>query len=141
MNRLTIIGNLTKDPETRQTGNGKSVCNFTLAVSRREKDENGQNKADFFRVAAWGQMGENCQKYLTKGRKVAVVGTVSVRPYTDKDGKPAASMDVFAQEVEFLGSGKDGNGTGNHEPAQASDPAPAMASTAVPVDVDGELPF
>ena len=136
MQKLFMTGNLTKDPETRQTGNGKSVCNFTVAVSRREKDENGQNKADFFRVAAWGQMGENCQKYLTKGRKVAVVGTVSVRPYTDKDGKPAASMDVFAQEVEFLSSAQGGQAQGTAAPAQAEHPSGGF--TAVEAE---DLPF
>ena len=78
MNRLTIIGNLTAEPELRSTPNGKSVCNFTVAVNRRNKIE-GQPDADFFRVSAWNQLGENCAKYLAKGRKVCVVGAVSVR--------------------------------------------------------------
>lgn len=137
MNRLMIIGNLTRDPESRTVASGKTVCNFTIAVNRREKDENGQNKADFFRVAAWGQMGENCQKYLAKGKKAAVVGTVSVRPYADKDGKPAASMEVFAQEVEFLTPAGQGS-TEQSAPAQAPAAETNAGFTAVEPD---ELPF
>lgn len=137
MQKLFITGNLVRDPESRQTSAGKSVCNFTVAVNRREKDENGNNKADFFRVAAWGQMGENCQKYLSKGRKVTVIGTVSIHVYTDKEGKPAGSMEVFAQEVEFLSSGTQGNAEKNASaPAQAEEQTGGF--TAVERD---DLPF
>ena len=101
MNKLTIIGNLTKDPEMRTTTSGKNVCTFTLAVNRRKKAE-GQPEADFFRVSAWGDMGDNCQKYLTKGKKVCVVGSVSVHVYTNQRGEAAANMEVLASEVEFL---------------------------------------
>ena len=103
MNKLTIIGNLVNDPELRTTPNGKSVCNFTVAVNRRNKIE-GQPDSDFFRVAVWNQMGENCAKYLAKGRKVCVIGPVSVRAYEGKNGKAGASLEVMAQEVEFLSS-------------------------------------
>ena len=89
MNRLTIIGNLTGDPEMRTTPNGKSVCNFSVAVNRRNRVE-GQPEADFFRVSAWNQLGENCGKYLAKGRKVCVVGAVSVREYETQNGKHGA---------------------------------------------------
>ena len=102
MNKLMIIGNLTRDPESRTNSNGKSVCNFSVAVNRKQKNQQGQQDADFFRVAAWGVMGENCQKYLTKGRKVAVTGSVSVHTYQAQDGTTKASMEVFAEEVEFL---------------------------------------
>ena len=99
MNKLTIIGNLTKDPELRTTQDGTSVCNFTVAVNR--KKVNGQAEADFFRVSAWRGLGENCSKYLTKGRKVCVVGPVSVRTYTS-NGESRASLEVIAEDVEFL---------------------------------------
>ena len=140
MNRLTIIGNLVKDPETHDTNNGKSVCNFTVAVNRRQRNQNSDHpEADFFRVAAWGAMGESCQKYLSKGRKVAVTGAVSVSTYTAQDGTTRAQMEIrFAEDVEFLNSRQDGNDTGSSEPAQA---AHAAASAAIPVDMDGELPF
>lgn len=75
MNRLTIIGNLTRDPELRTTQDGKNVCTFTVAVNRR-----GREGADYFRVSAWNAMGENCHKYLAKGRKAAVCGAVTRMP-------------------------------------------------------------
>lgn len=132
INRLTIIGNLTRDPESRVTSNGKNVCNFDVAVNRRQKDENGNRIADFFRVAAWGAMGDNCQNYLAKGRKVAVTGQVSARAYMPKDGgEPKASLEVFAEDVEFLSPREDGNAAA----APNSNP-----SGAVQVESD-ELPF
>ena len=123
------------DPKTNTTSNGKSVCNFTLAVNRRQKSQNSDHpEADFFRVAAWGALGESCQKYLSKGRKVAVTGAVSVSTYTTQDGTTRAQMEIkFAEDVEFLSPRQDGNDAGHSETAQASDPAPAMASAAVPV--------
>ena len=101
MNKLTIIGNCTKDPELRTTAQGKNVCTFTLAVNRRKRSE-GQPEADFFRVSAWDAMGENCAKYLEKGKKVCVVGSVSVHAYSNSKGEPSATMEVLAQEVEFI---------------------------------------
>lgn len=99
MNRITIIGNVTRTPELRATASGKQVCTFTVAVNRRG---NGQNEADFFRVSAWEKLGVNCAQYLDKGRKVAVQGSVSAQAYTDKDGKPRASIEIMAHDVEFL---------------------------------------
>ena len=101
MNKLTIIGNVTNAPELRSTPNGKTVCNFSVAVNRRKKVE-GQPEADFFRVSAWGELGDVCQKYLVKGKKVCVVGSVGCRAYTNSKGEAAASMEVLANEVEFL---------------------------------------
>lgn len=101
MNKLTIIGNLTRDPELRTTSQGISVCTFTVAVNRRNTRE-GQPEADFFRVTAWRQLGENCGKFLAKGRKVAVVGAVSVSTYQANDGSTRAQMEVTADDVEFL---------------------------------------
>lgn len=106
MNRLFIIGNLVRDPELRTTTSGKDVCSFTLAVNRRNKRE-GEPDADFFRVSAWGEKGKNCKQYLSKGRKAAVVGSVSVNVYTKQDGTAAASLEVNAEDVEFL-SPRDG---------------------------------
>lgn len=136
MNKLTIIGNLVADPQSHATQDGKTVCNFSLAVNRRQKKE-GQPDADFFRVAAWNQLGENCQKYLAKGRKVCVSGPVSVRTYQAQDGSTRASMEVIAQDVEFLSSGaQGGQAPGTAVPAQAEQPSGGF--TAVETD---ELPF
>ena len=87
MNKLFITGNCTKDPEVRSTQNGETVCSFTVAVNRRKKVE-GQPDADFFRVSAWKQLGENCGKYLQKGKKVGVVGSVGLYVYTKQNGEP-----------------------------------------------------
>ena len=99
MNSLNIIGNLTNDPTVRATAQGISVCDFTVAVNRRQK---GDQDADFFRVTAWRQLGENCSRFLAKGRKVAVRGPVSARTYTAKDGSTRVSLEVTAEDVEFL---------------------------------------
>lgn len=102
MNRLTIIGNVTRDPELRSTPNGVNVCSFTVAANRRRTQDGQQPEADFFNVSAWRQLGENCAKYLTKGKKVCVIGPVSIRTFSRNDGTPGASMEVLASEVEFL---------------------------------------
>lgn len=103
MNKLFIVGNLTRDPELRITQSGISVCGFTVAVNRhRASQDQGQPQADFFRVTAWRQLGENCNKYLAKGRKVCIVGPVSVSTYVGNDGITRAQMEITADDVEFL---------------------------------------
>lgn len=145
MNRLTIIGNLTHDPELRTTPSGDSVCSFSVAVNRRQRRDaqnNGQPEADFFRVSAWRQLGENCAKYLAKGRKVAVVGSVSVRTYQANDGSTRATLEVNATDVEFLSSRNDGEAAGGYA-APAAPEAPSADSQAAgftAVETD-ELPF
>jgi single-strand DNA-binding protein len=142
MNKLTIIGNLVRDPELRTTGSGHAVCSFTVAVNRR-KSANGQQEADFFRVSAWRQLGENCQRYLAKGRKVAVVGPVSVSTYQANDGNTRAQLEVTADDVEFLSSkseeGSTYPATSGYQAAPAPQPATNMAGFE-PVD-DEDLPF
>ena len=149
MNKLTIIGNLTRDPELRTTSTGVNVCDFTVAVNKKQTQEqrqqNVQPQADFFRVSAWRERGEICAKYLAKGRKVCVIGPVSVRTYTGNDGVVRASLEVTADEVEFLSSRQDGEAA----PAAAgSDPNPMESGPKTaqnpagftPVETD-ELPF
>lgn len=97
MNKITLIGNLTRDPETT-VANGATVCKFTIAVRRRFAKET----TDFFNINAWRQLADICSKYLEKGRKVAVVGELQARTYTGKDGQVKMSLDVSADEVEFL---------------------------------------
>jgi single-strand DNA-binding protein len=103
MNKITIIGNLTKAPELRSTQDGTPVCGFTVAVNRTKTKNNPDPGADFFNVNAWRGLGENCAKYLDKGRKVAVTGRISLRTW-EKDGKHGASLEVLAEDVEFLSS-------------------------------------
>ena len=140
MNKVFIVGNLTRDPELRSTRDGISVCSFTVAVNRRQRNaEAGQPEADFFRVSAWRGLGENCAKYLAKGRKVAVTGSVSVSTYTGNDGTFRASLEVMADDVEFLTP----RGEGGEMPAsapRAMAPAAPQNNGFVQVD-DDELPF
>ncbi|MEA4928574.1 MAG: single-stranded DNA-binding protein [Candidatus Limiplasma sp.] len=101
MNKLTIIGNLTRDPESRTVDAESAVCSFTVAVNKRTRSDHPE--ADYFRVSAWGKLGENCQRYLVKGKKVAVVGPVSVSSYEAKDGSGTRyTLEVRAEDVEFL---------------------------------------
>lgn len=141
MNKLTIIGNLTRDPELRTTPAGVSVCDFTVAVNRRSKSANvgGQPEADFFRVTAWRQLGENCQRYLAKGRKVCVMGPVSARTYQANDGTTRVSLEVTADDVEFLSSRNDDQ-AGGYAPAPAA-PAPMAQSSGFTAVETDELPF
>lgn len=141
MNKLTIIGNLTRDPESRTTASGSSVCSFTVAVNRRRSSQNSnQPEADFFRVSAWNQLGENCQRYLAKGRKVCVIGRVSVSTYQGNDGTTRANLEVMAEDVEFLSSRQDDAGYAASAPAAAPKAAPAMDAGFQEVD-DEDLPF
>lgn len=101
MNKLFIIGNITRDPELRTTTDGKTVCTFDVAVNRKRGQ---QQETDYFHVSAWNALGENCGKYLAKGKKVGVVGRISLRTYTTQQGEFRATLDVTADEVEFLTS-------------------------------------
>lgn len=98
MNKITLIGNLTNEPEKRATPSGTSVTSFTIAVNRRGQDKH----TDFFRINAWRGLADTCSRYLAKGRKVAVIGELQARTYEAKDGTTRMSLDVAADEVEFL---------------------------------------
>ena len=147
MNKLFIVGNLTRDPELRTTSSGIAVCSFTVAVNRRRSANStaaNQPEADFFRVSAWRQLGENCSKYLAKGRKVAVTGSVSVSTFQGNDGTTRASLEVTADDVEFLSPKGEGMMPGSEQSAPASGygavGTPPQGSGFVQVD-DEELPF
>lgn len=118
MNKITLIGNLTHDPEVRSTPNGVTVCTFTIAVNRRFAQQGGERVTDYFRINAWRQLGENCARYLAKGRKVAVVGELQARTYEGKDGATRMSLDVSADEVEFLTPRSQDEGSGYSAPRQ-----------------------
>lgn len=126
MNKLIIIGNLTADPQLRTTPNGVSVCDFTLSVNDRK---GGDNNATYFRVTVWRQLGEACHKYLAMGRKAFVSGPVSVRTYQDRNGETRASLEVTADDVEFL--------TSRQETQQN---VPADQNGFTPVEIN-DLPF
>lgn len=152
MNKIILIGNLTRDPELRSvnTMNGPvNVCSFTIAVNRRgnrnQQQQNGQQgDADFFRITVWRQQADNCAKYLAKGRKVFVSGPLSASTYQAQDGSTRVSLEVTADEVEFLSSRNDDQAAGGYQQGGYSAPAApapmAQNSGFTAVETD-ELPF
>lgn len=112
MNKIFLIGNLTSDPEMRTTPNGVSVCTMNIAVNRRFSSSREERQTDFFRITAWRQLGESCGRFLSKGKKVCVVGELTARTYEAKDGTTRVSLEVTADEVEFL-SPRENNGYPN----------------------------
>lgn len=128
MNKVILMGRLTRDPETRFTqGNNTAVCSFSLAVNRRFKQE-GQPDADFINVVAWAKTAEFVSKYFTKGQQVGVIGRIQTRNYDDKEGKKIFVTEVVAEEVYFADSKK--------EQSNATTSAGFMA-----VEGDSDLPF
>ena len=114
MNKVILIGNLTKDPELTTTNSGISVCRFTLAVSRRYVGTSGERETDFLNIVVWRNQAENCSKYLKKGSKCAVVGSLQTRSYDAQDGSKRYVTEITADEVEFLSS-KAGEGAERKE--------------------------
>ena len=150
MNKVYLIGNLTRDPEMRSTSTGIPVCNFSIAVNRRFKNaQTGQQETDFFNIVAWRQLAELCGRYLAKGRKVAVVGSIQTRTYEAQDGSKRSAFDIVADEVEFLSAqASSGTPSGDYHAAVAPAAAPrAQAPAYAPADSgftqvdDDELPF
>ena len=126
MNKVMLIGNLTRDPELNTTNSGVSVCRFSLAVPRRFANADNGPQADFFNIVVWRGQADNCKKYLSKGSKCCVVGRIQTRSYDNDEGEKRYVTEVVADEVEFLGTKKqDGD---NDKPELT------------PVDDDG-LPF
>lgn len=146
MNKVIILGNLTKDPELNTTNNGISVCRFTLAVSRRFSNSEGEREADFIPVIVWRGQAENCAKYLKKGSKACVTGSLQVRSYEAQDGSKRYSTEVVAEEVEFVSSKNNSSDDGDEQPQRAKSEKGSKAEKAdkvskfEPVD-DDDLPF
>lgn len=133
MNRCIFIGNLTRDPEHNTTGSGISFCRFTIAVSRNYSNANGEKETDFINVVCWRNLADLCAKYLVKGNKVCISGSLQIRAYDDKDGNRRQIAEIVADEVEFLTP---------KNSVEGGTPAPAKKGVAAlePID-DGELPF
>jgi single-strand DNA-binding protein len=156
INRVVLTGNLTHDPELRSLQSGMSVCKLRLAVNTRRKDgQSGQwvDKPNYFDITVWGTQGENCARYLSKGRPVAIDGRLEWREYETKEGQKRQAIDVIAETVQFLSSPRDdaGNGgggfsarsdipvdTGDFAPAQA---APVGGGPAPAPTGDDDIPF
>lgn len=135
INRVVITGNLTRDPDLRSTQSGMSVCSLRIASNTRRKDGSGEwvDKPNYFSVTVWGAQGENCQRFLSKGRPVCVDGRLEWREWQDQAGNKREAVEIVADNVQFLGSRDDQGGGGNgfqprsDVPADTSDFAPAPA--------------
>ena len=111
LNKVILIGRLTRDPELRYTSSGLAVASFSIAVDRRFKDQQtGERKTDFFRCTAWRQKAEFMQQYVQKGRLICVEGSIELNEYTDKEGQRRMSADVQCDNIETLDSARDGEG-------------------------------
>jgi single-strand DNA-binding protein len=151
INRVVLTGNLTRDPELRSTAGGTSVCSLRIANNTRRKDANGEwtDRAHYFSVTVWGAQGENCARFLTKGRPVAIDGRLEWREWQAQDGSKREAVEIVAESVQFLGSRDDaggGNGfaprsdvpadTRDFEPAATTPSGGGGASTS-----DDDIPF
>lgn len=143
MNKIILIGNLTRDPEASTTQGGVNFTRFNIAVNRPFTNANGERVADYFDVICWRQLAERCSKYLYKGSKVGINGSVQRRQYEDRDGIKRTSFDVVADEVEFLTPRAGGAAVGNsgaREGLYGAQEDPRSMSDLQPVDTD-DLPF
>ena len=149
INRVVITGNLTRDPELRNLPSGTSVCSLRVASNTRRKDQStGEwtDKPNYFSVTVWGAQGENCARFLSKGRPVAIDGRLEWREWQGQDGAKRESIEIVADSVQFLGGREEGQGGGNGFTPQSDVPVdnrdfqPA-GSTAGPTAADDDIPF
>lgn len=132
MNKVILIGNLTKDPELSETSSGTAFCKFSIAVNRPFANADGDRETDFFNITTWRGQAETCAKYLSKGKKVCVVGSLQNRSYEDKSGVKRTVTDVIASEIEFLSARSEDD----EKPGKKGEEKPKLE----PYD-DDDLPF
>jgi single-strand DNA-binding protein len=143
INRVVLVGNLTRDPELRHTPSGMAVCSLRIAVNTRRKDSStGEwtEKPNYFDITVWGNQGESCAQYLAKGRPVAVDGRLEWREWDAQDGTKRPAVEIIADSVQFLGSRGDGEGGGQPQFV----PAGAAAQTEnadFAAGADDDIPF
>jgi single-strand DNA-binding protein len=136
-NKITLVGNLGRDPELRYTPQGTPVCNFNMAVNERRKDKSGemQDSTTWFRVTLWGRQAETASQYLTKGQQVYIEGRLRVDEWTDRDGKPRYTLEVNATDMQFL------SGARQQEEPLAAKAAAADSAGESPQITDDDIPF
>jgi single-strand DNA-binding protein len=139
INRVVLVGNLTKDPELRSTPSGTPVCSLRIAVNSRRRDESGQwiDKPNYFSISVFGNQAESCSQYLSKGRPVAVDGRLDWREWQAQDGSKRESVEIVAESVQFLGSRGDGSGEPQFVPAGAAAESADFPASAA----DDDIPF
>ncbi len=134
LNRVTLIGNLTRDPELKYTPQGSAVCTFGIATNREWTDSSGQKQegAEFHRIVAWGKLGEICSQLLQKGRKVFVEGRLQTRQWKTQDGSDKQITEIVIEEMMALDAPKNGNNAGNYTTnfdASAYAPSPTTSTS------------
>ncbi len=122
-NQAIVVGNLARDPELRTTQNGRSVTSFAVATNRVWQDQNGetQEQADFHNIVAWGKLAELADQYLSKGRRVMVIGRLQTRSWEDQDGKKNYRTEIVANELNFMDGPSSGNGGNDNSSQEESD--------------------
>jgi single-strand DNA-binding protein len=137
LNKVFLVGNLTRDPELRHTAQGTSVASFSLAVNRNYKGSDGEFKKEtnFFNIVVWGKVGENCAKYLSKGRSALVEGRLQNRSYETQDGQKRTVTEIIAENVQFLSS------TGERSTVSEDSSEPGFSADFSPIDDDDAVPF
>jgi single-strand DNA-binding protein len=138
INRVIVVGNLTRDPELRHTPSGMAVCSLRIAVNTTRKDETGQwvDKPNYFDVTVWDKQGENCAQYLAKGRPVAIDGRLEWREW-EQDGNKRQAVEIVADNVQFLGGRQDGEGSPAYVPAGAASSGEDFPAS----PADDDIPF
>ena len=137
MNKVILVGNLTRDPELTETNNGTYVCRFSIAVTRDYANSEGNRETDFFNITAWNKQAEICGKHLKKGSKVGVVARLQNRSYDDKDGIKRYVTDIIASEVEFLSP----KGSQAENDAEGSVSSSTRVRPTLEAIDDNQLPF
>ena len=144
MNKVFLIGNLTRDPELTETAGGVSVCHFAIAVNRSYSSSDGERQTDFFNVTAWRGLADTVARYTKKGSKVAVSGSIQMRTYDDNQGIRRTAVDIIAQDVEFLSSRSAGSGDDFYD-APSSTQGQGTSAKKKPAlqsfDDEGDIPF
>ena len=136
MNKVFLIGNLTRDPELSETNSGVPVCRFAIAVNRRFSAGDAERQTDLFNVTAWRGLADNVAKFCKKGNKVAVTGSIQIRNYEDNAGQKRTFVDIIADDVEFL-TPKGGASSDDGDYAPAPRKKPALEA----FDDDSDIPF
>lgn len=142
MNKVFLIGNLTRDPELTETSGGIKICRFGIAVNRNYAGADGERKTDFFNVVAWRGLGETVARYAKKGNKVCVIGSVETRNYEDNQGNKRTAIDIVASDVEFLTPKGSGQPSDDYDaPAPSQSGRTSSRPQLQPFDDDSDIPF
>ena len=141
MNKVFLIGNLTRGPELTTTASGVSVCRFAIAVNRNYASADGERQTDFFNVTAWRDLGERVAQYQHKGSKVAVIGSIQMRNYEDNQGVRRTAVDVIAQDVEFLSPKGSNAEDGSSDAAPSRAPSQRKKPVLQAFEDDSDIPF